>query len=411
MDPNEEGYVFINANNRKEYECCNRSTQMKVLIAPLEGKLSETESGFRAFEYELISKLTEEGIECYVTAINPPKENMKNIYPIRIKNFSALELYRVSKGLLHDDKVDIIHHFRFLPHSFNLLAIFHDLDKPFICGPAQVPHVVYPDTYTRGKKISKPLINIGFELLKRLKTISTPAINLLMKKTLDKCETLIVVNEDAKRYYSKFVDTDKIVVIPLGVNLTKFGYSIPPNNQEIVTAGSLIKRKGFDYLIKAMETVVKDFPNARLHIFGEGPRRKYLERLVAKMYLNNNVMFHGRMERDAFIKQIKNFRIFVHPSLSEGFSHARLEAMACGRPVVGTNIIGGEMIENGKNGYLVPTRDPDSLAERITELLEDYDLTLRMGRKARETAEKKYDIDKIARKYLNLYERLYGNIS
>ena len=378
---------------------------MKVLIAPLEGRLRETESGFRAFEYELISKLTEEGIECYVTAINPPKENMKNIYPIRVKNFSAPEIYRVSKGLLHDDKVDIIHHFRFLPHSFNLLAIFHDMDKPFICGPAQVPHVVYPDTYTRGKKISKPLINIGFALLKGLKTISTPAINLLMKKTLDKCETLIVVNEDAKKYYSKFVDIDKIEVIPLGVNLNKFEYSIPSNNQEIVTAGSLIKRKGFDYLIKAMETVVKDFPNARLHIFGEGPRRDYLERLVTDMNLNNNVVFHGRMERDAFIKQIKNFRIFVHPSLSEGFSHARLEAMACGRPAVGTNIIGGEMIENERNGYLVPTRDPDSLAEKIMELLEDYDLTLRMGRKARETAEKKYDIDGIAPKYVELYEK------
>jgi len=378
---------------------------MRVLLAPAAESLGRMFTGFNAFEYELISRLAEEGIECYVTAINPPKEYTKNIHPIKVKNFSAPEIYRVSKELLRDNKVDIIHHFRFLPHSFNLLAIFHNLDKPFICGPAQVPHVVYPDTYTRGKKISKPLINAGFAILKGLKTISTPAINLLVAKTLDKCETLIVVNEDAKKYYSKFVDTDKIEVIPLGVNLNKFEYSIPPNNQEIVTAGSLIKRKGFDYLIKAMETVVKDFPNARLHIFGRGPRRDYLERLVTDMDLNGNVIFHNLVEREAFIKQIKNFRIFVHPSLSEGFSHARLEAMACGRPVVGTNIIGGEMIENERNGYLVPTRDPDSLAEKIMDLLEDYDLTLRMGRKARETAEKKYDVDKIARKYLNLYER------
>ena len=378
---------------------------MRVLLAPAAESLGKTTTGFNAFEYELLSKLAKEGIECYVTAINLPKENIGNIYPLKVKDFSALEMYKISKGFLKHNDVDVIHHFRFLPHSFNLLAIFHDMDKPFICGPAQVPHVVYPDTYTRGKKISKPLINIGFALLKGLKTISTPAINLLMKKTLDKCETLIVVNEDAKKYYSKFVDIDKIEVIPLGVNLNKFEYSIPPNNQEIVTAGSLIKRKGFDYLIKAMETVVKDFPNARLHIFGEGPRRDYLERLVTDMNLNNNVVFHGRMERDAFIKQIKNFRIFVHPSLSEGFSHARLEAMACGRPAVGTNIIGGEMIENERNGYLVPTRDPDSLAEKIMELLEDYDLTLRMGRKARETAEKKYDIDGIAPKYVELYEK------
>ena len=380
---------------------------MKVVIAPIEGKLSETESGFRAFEYELISRLAEEGIECYVTAINPPKEYTKNIHPIKVKKISAPEIYRVSKELLRDNKADIIHHFRFLPHSFNLLAILNDLDKPLICGPAQVPHVVYPDTYYGRKKISKLSINVSFALLKGLKTITTPAINLLMAKTMDKCENLIVVNKDAKKYYSKFVDTDKIKVIPLGVNLDKIEYSIPPNNQEIVTAGSLIKRKGFDYLIKAMERVVKDFPNARLHIFGRPVMRDYLEHLVRDINLNDNVIFHGLVKRNAFIKQIKNFRIFAHPSLSESFSPIRIEMMAAGRPGVYTEISGSkEMIENGKNGYLVPTRDPDSLAERIMELLEDYDLALRMGRKAREIAEKKYDIDGIARKYLNLYERV-----
>jgi glycosyltransferase involved in cell wall biosynthesis len=117
-------------------------------------------------------------------------------------------------------------------------------------------------------------------------------------------------------------------------------------------------------------------------------------------------VFHGQVERDAFIKQINNFRFFVHPSLSESFSPIRIEMMAAGRPGVYTKIAGSdEMIENERNGYLVPTRDSDSLAEKIMELLEDYDLTSRMGRKARETAEKKYDIDKIARRYLNLYER------
>jgi glycosyltransferase involved in cell wall biosynthesis len=80
--------------------------------------------------------------------------------------------------------------------------------------------------------------------------------------------------------------------------------------------------------------------------------------------------------------------------------------MASGRPVVSTKTFGSCMVEDGKTGFLVPIRDVDSLAEKILDLLNDYELTVKMALNAREKVEKEYDLVKMIEKYYKLYESI-----
>lgn len=87
----------------------------------------------------------------------------------------------------------------------------------------------------------------------------------------------------------------------------------------------------------------------------------------------------------------------------------RLEAMSTGCPVVVTNVSGAnEMVRDGEEGFVVPTEEPEPIADAVTTLLSDYELTKQISRQARDRVEEKYDWRKIAEEYLDLYRSLSG---
>jgi len=192
------------------------------------------------------------------------------------------------------------------------------------------------------------------------------------------------------------------------VFIDEFQFSPPPLNHEILTTGAHLKRKGFEYLITAMPSILKEYPDARLHILSDGPRREHLEGLTRDLGLKSNVIFHGYLSVNELLSFYKNCRIFCHPSLSEGFCHTTLEAMASGRPVVSTDTNGSEMVEHNKTGFVVPTGDSEAISDAILRILNNDDLTYKMGINARTKVEKEYDWHKIARKYYEIYCKLCG---
>jgi glycosyltransferase involved in cell wall biosynthesis len=179
-------------------------------------------------------------------------------------------------------------------------------------------------------------------------------------------------------------------------------------NHEILTTGAHLKRKGFEYLIMAMPSILKEYPDARLHILSDGPRRGYLEGLTRDFGLKSNVVFHGYLSVNELLSFYKNCRVFCHPSLSEGFCHTTLEAMASGRPVVSTDTNGSEMVEHNKTGFVVPTADSEAISDAILRIFDDNELTYKMGINARSTVENEYDWHKIAKKYYEIYCKLGG---
>ncbi|MCS6861161.1 MAG: glycosyltransferase, partial [Abditibacteriales bacterium] len=167
--------------------------------------------------------------------------------------------------------------------------------------------------------------------------------------------------------------------------------------------GTLRPVKGHRYLIEAIAAVREKVPHVHLSLVGDGPARGELDDLRQRLGLNGCVSLLGmRDDVDALLKQ---FDVFVLPSLSEGISNALLEAMAAGLPVVATDVGGNpEVVQHGVTGLLVPPQDSRALAEALWQLLTDADGRCAMGRKGRERVETYFSLSAMAQRYGEIYE-------
>lgn len=163
----------------------------------------------------------------------------------------------------------------------------------------------------------------------------------------------------------------------------------------------LVTAKGIGELIEAFGTVARHHPKAELWLFGEGPEQKKFEELANGQA---NIMFKGFP--DDTLDQVAKADIFVHPSYLEGFSISIIEAAMLGKPIIACKVGGNsEIIENGKNGLLIPARDSAALAEAMAKLADDKRLRQQYGKTARKTYEDNYVFEKIViEKFIPLYE-------
>jgi glycosyltransferase involved in cell wall biosynthesis len=184
---------------------------------------------------------------------------------------------------------------------------------------------------------------------------------------------------------------------------TSFG--IPEGERIIGTVARLVPEKGCEYGIKAMPHILKEFPDTRLVIVGEGPLRPSLEELSRKLRVAHRVMFLG-YQRDVE-GLIADFDVFMMPSLTEGLSLALLEVMALGKPVVATEVGGNpEVIRSGSNGLLVPSEDEHALARAVGELISSRGQAHKMGMKAKETVVTNFNARLMARKTMDVYDEI-----
>lgn len=160
-------------------------------------------------------------------------------------------------------------------------------------------------------------------------------------------------------------------------NLQEF--SLPYNNY-VLYAGMLIYLKGIHVLIESMARVVERYEQQLLLIAGSGEYYKELEKLVYDRKLENNVVFLGHLDQRTLALYMQNCMVLVLPSLSEGLGRVLIEAMACGKPVIGTNVGGiPELIKDGENGFLISPNEPYILADRIIYLIQNPDIAIKMG--------------------------------
>ncbi|MBW1613078.1 MAG: glycosyltransferase [Deltaproteobacteria bacterium] len=163
--------------------------------------------------------------------------------------------------------------------------------------------------------------------------------------------------------------------------------------------------KGFEYLVETLPDVLREYPDARFLIVGEGPLRDKLKVKSEELSVEDKVVFTG-FRSD--IKEILSaVDLLVVPSLLEGFPMVTLEAMAMAKPIVATNIDGiTEQITDGVTGILVPPKDPSALAKAIIRALTNKELARSMGLSAREKVELEFSVEKMVaeteRVYLSL---------
>jgi glycosyltransferase involved in cell wall biosynthesis len=177
----------------------------------------------------------------------------------------------------------------------------------------------------------------------------------------------------------------------------------PLDDKVIVSAGRLTKQKGFGRLLMAFEPVAHAHPDWQLHIYGKGPQQSALERSIEQRGLQSQVALKG-YARD-FASVLERASMFVLASRSEGFSMVLIEAMSAGLPLVSFDCPQGprEIIENGKNGFLVPDGDIDGFTSAVGVLVEDVDLRRRCGEQGRLRAPA-YSQDVIVEEWLTLFE-------
>jgi len=221
--------------------------------------------------------------------------------------------------------------------------------------------------------------------------------------------------QDSARF--KIANEDKFVVIHSGVELDRFKeltssekqnfkkeLGIPENSLIVGTVGRLEPVKGPEFLIKAAKYIISKYPNTFFIFTGEGYLRENLEEQAFELGVENNFIFLGW--RADVTKIISIYDVFVLPSLNEGMGRVLVEAMALGKPIVASNVGGiTDLVAHGKNGFLVPTKNPKDLAKYIQILLEDTEKREKMGQAGKGMAVKFSD-EIMVESILNMYNEL-----
>jgi glycosyltransferase involved in cell wall biosynthesis len=185
--------------------------------------------------------------------------------------------------------------------------------------------------------------------------------------------------------------------------------------KKILYTGRIELRKGTLVLLKAMEYVIKEFEGVELIIAGGhhvSISQKVLDEALDSGGIRKYVKLLGHVERSQIIGLYNECDIFAVPSYYETFCISAAEAMACGRPVVGTlGTALPKLVEDGKTGLLVPSGDDRALADALLRLVNDDELAMRMGEAGREKVLKQYQASFIAQKTLKFYEDVITKLS
>jgi len=299
--------------------------------------------------------------------------------------------------------------------KFNPMVLFHLLKVIKRIQPEIIhTHLFQPRIYTtfahllyrRGVLITHKhsIVNPRKHHIFMLLEIATILLN----------KKVIAISESVKQSLCKyeFIPKRKIIVLTNSIDYQKFNVLFKqrtyPIEKSIVigTVGRIERVKGINYLLMAMEIILKEYLNAKLEIVGEGSELEELKLLAKKLDISNSVIFFGKLANP--IPNYRRMDVFVLPSLLEGFGIVLLEAMAAGIPIVATNVHGiKEVVVDGKSGILVPPKNPEAIAKAVKRIIEDPQLHKDLVEEGFNRA-RLFDIQEHLLKLENLYNILLG---
>ncbi len=223
--------------------------------------------------------------------------------------------------------------------------------------------------------------------------------------------------EETSKIFS--LDESKIKTIHYGLQFQNFNNQSPEEFKEdtILYIGTIIRKKGVFELAQIFNKVVETNAKAKLILIGNdsvdlktGSESTY--KLVEKLFSQKalpQVKYLGRVAYNETIQHIKNAHVCAFPSFAETLGMVTIESMALNKPVVNTSIgWAQELIDDGVNGFLVHPSDIGLYAEKITTLLNDKDLCLKIGKAARLKTESNFNIEKVADINIEYYKSIVG---
>ena len=338
---------------------------------------------------EFVDQVRSRGIECLV--IEPSKriqryggKALKDSVIGRLFSMIDLVIYNLKVvSLFKKKKIDVL-------YSNCIRAV---LTVGLAAKLARVPNV----WYIKGELNNRFLDFIGFLLADKI-------LFFCHSNKKDKYPGLV-------RFFEKKIEILKIGIDPRTIydvackdkTRLKKELSIDSANTNIIILGQLYALKGVHILLTAFAKIVNEFSNIRLYIVGDHVIEDYsaykaeLEDIIERNSMQDKVVFTG-WRRDA-LEILDCMDLLVHPSFSEGFGRAVLEAMSLGKAVVASRVGGlREIIKDGWNGFLVDPGDANTIMARLSLLIKNENLRKSMGINARNTVFSEYMIqDKIER--------------
>jgi len=318
------------------------------------------------------------------------------VFP-EIKTFS-FRAYLKLKELLKKHKFDIIHDNQCLGYGLLIIKRFGIPSVATLHHPLSIDRSIwfeYPSTF--GLKIKRVLY-----------------YPLLMQRIVsNRMDRIITVSHDSSKAINKAfgIPLNKQRVVYNGMDSGIF-YPIKgvrkKKNSLIFVGNVEDRKKGVIYLLKAL-TLTKHKVNLTI-VDGGTPNRKSVPDWIGKLGIQNRVKFTGKISIEKLVKLYSQTEIAVSPSLYEGFGFPAAEAMACELPVISTTagalpeVVG----EHLKTGYLVPPRNPESIAEAIDFLIENPQLRKKIGKAARKRVLEIFTWENAASDMVKVYEEVIG---
>ncbi|MGA2782082.1 MAG: glycosyltransferase [Smithella sp.] len=180
----------------------------------------------------------------------------------------------------------------------------------------------------------------------------------------------------------------------------------------LLMIGRFIPKKGFSTAFRALKLVIKKNVNVKLAIIGDGEMKSQYESILKQDHTTDHALFMGYVNKDELMDYYSACDIFLMPSEkkpADGLNTVVPEAMACGRPIIASNVGGNDLVVfNGLNGFLHSEGDYEQLAVLVNRLVEDECLRTDMGKKSLELVKEKFNWRAIAKYYIGKYKGLYG---
>ncbi|MCA9496057.1 MAG: glycosyltransferase [Nanoarchaeota archaeon] len=212
-------------------------------------------------------------------------------------------------------------------------------------------------------------------------------VNKSFLRSLIEADYIIAYSNFVKSTYLEYgVDEKKIFVCPLGIELDKFNIAKKKDDVfRVLMVADFTILKGLQYVLRAWKKLNLD--NAELLLIGD-IKDKDLEVIINEYIARDDSIVRVSHTRN-IVKYYQNASIFIHPSLTEGFEKVSFEAMACGLPIIVSNHTGASsVISEGKEGFIVPIRDSESIEKHIKYFYDNPKEVIRMGKNSRKLAER-----------------------
>jgi len=370
--------------------------------------------GVGTFSYELVEEVSRRLTEVYVIAGRAPVNlpfNMSKMFKLKSFNIPPKDVVfylvnlREITNIVREVKPDVIHDLSastaFLPWITRYAPTVVTVHGSALLGYIRLKYGSLDDRlrlilYDFSHKVPSMLLNI-------LSRAGVSTYVFVSKSCL--ADALVHAPKDLRTLL-----LSRSRVIYNGISVEKLRKTIYSKNYDpycIVTISRLMEYKGIHRLVEAMPLIVKEAPEAVLHIVGDGPLRRRIVELVDKLSLKRNVFLHEWLPRIEALRILSKCSLLVHPSLYESFGYVIAEAYALGKPVVAHRApYSLELVEGLGAGVTANTFNVTELARKVIMILQDRGLYRKLAERTFTVAEIYFDIRRAAERYIEVYREI-----